>query len=255
MSKMDRRSFARSLSLSGLAYLGFRLTGCGPVGSDTRVADDGTVNAGETVTMYDLNMEAWSIYGSGQLGFTGVLKAAQIKENKVLKIKYSQDPDGHDFELTPEHFLKLRRGEAIKLLTTEAQGHKHEVRIDPIKNRVTGSDGITMPVDPNAIPPATEKLYATLDSSETSPSLYVAGSEEMKAESIEYCAAPKDKCDTDQTLWRKMKVHVEKPDRQIFVSEATLTMDPALGEAPLSMRARTKAADKLVQGIFKLLRQ
>lgn len=254
MSKIDRRSFARAISLSGLAYLGFRLTGCGPVGADSRVAEDGSTVVGATVTMQDLQMEAWSIYGSGQLGFTGVLKASQIKDNQTLKIKYSQDPDGHDFELTPEHFLKLRRGEAIKVLTSEAQGHMHEVRIDPIKNRVPGGESITMPVDPNVVVPPSEKLYATFDGSET-PNLYVAGSEELKDGSLEYCVAAKDSCDADTTLWRRMKAHGANPARQIFVSEESLRFDPLVSETPMSMRARTKAADKLVRALVKVVRQ
>lgn len=254
MTSLNRRSFTRALSLSGFAYLGFRLTGCGPSASETRIADDGTVYAGETVTMYDLRMEAWSTLGSGQLGFTGTLKASQIKENKQLDLAYTQDPHGHAFVLTKDDLAKLRRGQAIRVITTEALGHKHEVRIDPVKNRVPGSEGITMPVDPDAVLPS-EKLYAKLDESST-PSLYVAGSAEMDPESVEYCVATRERCAADQTLWRRMRTYVAtgRTD-QVFVSDGTLPLDSAFLEQGLSLKAKTRSGGTIVQAVLRLLRQ
>lgn len=249
----NRRAFTRGLSLSGFAYLGFRLTGCGPSTLDSRIADDGTVFVGETVTMYDLRMEAWSTLGSGQLGFTGTLKASQIKDNKDVSLVYSQDGDGHTFEISKADLLKLRHGEKISVITTKNQGHTHEVRIHPTNNRVPGSEGITMPIDPDATVPE-EHLFATFDESPT-PNLYVAGSKELDPTSVEFCIAAEDKCATDDTLWKRLKTYTfQGRTDQVFVSEANLPLDLVLAEQPLAVRAKTKAGAQVLQQLFRLLK-
>jgi hypothetical protein len=260
MTRLDRRSFARGLSLSGLAFLGFKLTGCGPEvleRADSRIADDGTVFAGETVTIFDLRMQAWSTLGSGQLGFTGVLRASQVKDDATLVLPYTQDPDGHKFTLAKEDLRKLRRGQRVSVITTVAQGHTHEVRIDPVADKVQGSEGITMPVDPDATttpPPADEKLFAAFDETAT-PTLYTAGSAEMDPASMEYCLDAKERCAADATLWRRMKTYVSSGrPQQMFASEVVLAPDLTLAEQSLSVRGKTRAGNALVQTVFRLLK-
>jgi hypothetical protein len=65
-----------------------------------------------------------------------------------------QDPHGHKFTLTPNHFAKLRKGQTVDVLTTIALGHRHIVRINPAR-KVATSQPITMPVEiPNGDLPA-----------------------------------------------------------------------------------------------------
>jgi hypothetical protein len=105
-----------------------------------------SVPGGATVTMQDIRMEGWSTLGSGFLGENGALSTNLIKANKTVTLNYTQDSHGHKFTLTPEHFLQLRQGKVVEVITTEAQGHKHMVRMNPARV-VPSSAKVTMPIN------------------------------------------------------------------------------------------------------------
>ncbi len=254
---MKRREFFKMIASTSAAYCVLRITACGPAG-----AGEGAlrvdVRDGDTVTMYDMVIEGWSTLGSGFLGESGELKAQVVKDNRTVTLPYVQDDHGHEFTLTPEHFGKLRRGEKVSLMTTEAQGHYHEVRIDP-KNKVQGSQALTMPVNPDAQPaqPADqtggEKVYAAMP--DENKSLYLTSSADLDEASVQYCADTVAKCDADQTLWQAMKRHAPRADKQIFVSERDVPLDAAKAELPLSIRGTAKKDAKLLRFVLKLVRR
>ncbi len=246
---MNRRTLFQLMASSGYVYLGFQLAACGSSPSTSAVRDDATPAAGATVKLFDIRMEGWSTLGSGFLGENGVLKASVIRDNKTVTLTYVQDDHGHTFVLTPELFGKLRRGEKISVITTLEEGHRHEVRIDP-KRIVAGSEGLTMPVDPDqTVPPtpvttptaaaaAQPEMHAGLSEAE-SPNLYVSASSELDATSVQYCVETPSNCDADATLWQAMKVDATRQDRQVFVSGDALTLGHA-AEQPLNVRGKAK---------------
>lgn len=248
---MQRRQFFKLAASASATYMVLQLTGCGS-------ADEGVARVsiadGDSVVMYDINMEGWSTLGSGFLGGTGVLAATKIQDAKEITLDYEQDPHGHKFTLTREHFLKLRRGEKISVFTSEAQGHYHEVRIDP-KNQVQGSQGVTMPVNPDAAgEDATggEKMYAALEAKDPSK-LYVAGSAEMDESSMEYCADTKERCAGDAGLWKAMRRHAARADKQIFASDDVLSFAVGSKEQPVSVRGKRKVDSKVLTFLMKLV--
>ncbi len=248
---MQRRKFFQLVASASASYMVLQITGCGS-------ADDGvarvTIADGDSVVMYDIDMEGWSTLGSGFLGGTGVLAATKIQDAKEITLDYEQDPHGHKFTLTREHFLMLRRGEKISVLTSEAQGHHHEVRIDP-KNKVQGSQGVTMPVNPDAAgvdATGGEKMYAALESKDPSK-LYVAGSAEMDEASMQYCAETKAKCEADASLWRSMRRHAARQDKQIFASDDVLSFGASSKEQPVSVRGKRKSDSKVLTFLMKLV--
>lgn len=140
----SRRHFIQRFSLSGVALT---FVGCASRkdGDGSALAADEAEPGVQTVTMKDILMEGWSTLGSGFLGNNGPLKAQLVEKNKTVVLTYVQDSHGHKFTLTPAQFFKLRQGKIVDVLTTEAEGHKHIVRINPARV-IESSSGITMPV-------------------------------------------------------------------------------------------------------------
>lgn len=250
---MKRREFFKLMASTSASYMVLKLTACGPA-----AAGEGAlrvdVKDGDTVVIYDMEMEGWSTLGTGMLGPNGTLKAGVVEANKTITLDYVQDPHGHKFTLTPEHFTKLRKGQPISVFTTKADDHYHEVRIDPRKNRIPGSAGITMPVDPAAggAGDSSSKAsgYATLDEKDK---LYVAGTEDLDEASVEYCQDTPENCDDDTGSWNPMKRYAARRDKQIFVSDDILTLDDAKSELPLSVRAKTKKDGVALRLLLKLV--
>jgi hypothetical protein len=248
---VKRREFFKMIAGASAAYYTLSLTACGPAAPGAALRVD--VKDGDTVTIYDMEMEGWSTLGSGYLGPTGELKAQAVKDNKTITLPYVQDDHGHEFTLTAEHFAALRKGKKISIETTEAQGHTHEVRIDP-KTRVEGSAGITMPVDPSAsAQSADDKVYAAL--TDNDKTLYVAGSSDFDESSVEYCADTVAKCDADASLWNGMMRHAPRQDKQIFMSMKDLVLDDGKSELPLNIRGKAKKDGRALRFALKLMRR
>lgn len=255
--QLKRREFFKMVAGASAAYYVLQLTACGPAAPNSgSIRVD--VKDGNTVTMYDMVVEGWSTLGSGHLGDCDDLSAQLVQDNKTVTLAYTQDDHGHQFTLTPDHFAKLRRGEKISLMTTEALGHHHEVRIDP-KKTVRGSRGITMPIDPlgsigpGSDPTRGEKAYAAL--TDSNKNLYVSSTVELDEASVQYCVDTPANCDTNPTLWQTMKRHAPRTDKQIFVSERDLSLDSAATDLPLSIRGKSKTNAQLLQFMLKLVRR
>lgn len=102
-------------------------------------------NGGATVTMQDIRMEGISYYDKSPLGENGSLSASMVKANKAVTLNYIQDSHGHKFNLTPDHFLQLRQGKTIEVISTIVLDHQHIIRINPA--RVDASSAkVTMPI-------------------------------------------------------------------------------------------------------------
>jgi hypothetical protein len=253
MSNMNRRQFSSMITLSGLGLVATKLTGCGPnAASDTKDFDQSRTvsDTAYSIVVYDLLMEGHSNLGSGYLGPNGTLKATTIAAGTAITLNYIQDPHGHKFTLTTADFDRLKKGERIEVNTTVAQGHDHRVIIDP-KKKAPDANSVVI-ADPTK--PETEKIYATIEEKDE-PNLFVQGSKPLDPASVEYCLDTKENCSKDQTLWKKSKVHVDASDRQVLVSEQTLSLDLTKQEIPLMVRGKLKENSRLIETIMKLVRK
>lgn len=152
---LGRRGFFRAVAGGGTLLWALRV----------QVAVFAVGRAGEARAekVYDLVMECWSTLGGGRLGSQKEpLTAGQIIAGKAMPgIVYNQDDHGHTFDLTEQHMKDLLGGRVVSVITTEAQGHTHEVRIDPQDRandagieRPSGADApTTVPPGANAAEP------------------------------------------------------------------------------------------------------
>lgn len=143
----SRRMFLQVLGYSGafvtVAACRVSEDGSGALADPVTPADDDPEII--MVSLQDILTEGWSTLGSGFLGFNGPLKAQLIKDNKAVTLPYVQDPHGHKFTLTPDHFAQLRLGKTVDVTTTVALGHRHIVRINPARV-IASSAALKMPV-------------------------------------------------------------------------------------------------------------
>jgi hypothetical protein len=199
---MKRREFIQYVNITGLGWVSLNVFGCGPHVETGELKED--------VTMRDIRMEGWSTLGSGFLGNDGILKAEEIKANKALNKTYIQDPHGHKYVITPEHLLELRQGKVVEILTTEALGHKHRVRIDP-RNVISTSQPLTMPIVITDGPaqPADPQFFAAV-SGQDAPTIHVAAENWSNAE---ICVT--QDVETACSNWAPMK-KVKDIDRRSF---------------------------------------
>ena len=249
---MQRRDFCQLLVSTSFLFVFTRLTGCkvATVGSN-RLTDDT-----QTVMMNDIQLIA--MYMDGTQGpVTGVLKVSQILENKPTTHKHF-DSHGHTFTLTPEHYAKLKKGEQFKVETTEAESHTHLVLVSP-KNKVPGSVAVAVPVNPTPgqtptptqTPDPAQKIVAALEEKDT-PKLYAASTTELDESSVEFCVDTADRCRKDTTLWHPMHREALRPEKQIFVSNSSLTLDQTSKSYPLMIRGKSKLDAKVIERLLKL---
>lgn len=240
---MDRRNFSKLVASAGVLCVSIQVVGCGE--SPEAAAQGSTLKADGTgsIQVWDLTMEGWSNLGSGFLGNTGTLKAKQIAAGVQITLNYVQDPHGHTFTLTAGHFKQLLRGEAVDVITTEAEGHDHRVHIDP-KNHAPGSTPLTIPLDSGVV----EKLWANLPEGERQ-SLYVASSAELVDDSVEYCMDAQAACDANPSLWKRMARHALRQDKQIYKTDA---LSLSGSEQLVSVRGTNKKDSKLLKFVLKL---
>ncbi len=255
MSNMNRRQFSSMITISGLGLVAMKLTGCGPSSqSNVRSTEESGSDSSKlySITVYDLIMEGHSNLGSGYLGPNGTLKATTIAAGVAVTLNYIQDPHGHKFDITPADFDRLKKGEKIEINTTMAQGHNHRVIIDPSKKVPNGNSVVI--ADPTMPKPEAEKIWATIEEKDE-PHLYVQGSKPLDPSSVEYCIDTKDACNSDQTLWKKSKLHLDTNERQVLMSEDSLILDASKQEIPLMIRGKLKENSRLVETILKLARK
>ena len=255
MSNMNRRQFSSMITISGLGLVALKLTGCGPT-SNSQVKNNEQTGAEAnplySITVYDLLMEGHSNLGSGYLGPNGTLKATTIAAGVAVTLNYIQDPHGHKFDLTPADFERLKKGEKIEINTSMAQGHNHRVIIDP-KKKAPNGNSVVIP-DPSKPQAEAEKIWATIEEKDE-PNLYVQGSKPLDPNSVEYCLDTKDNCNSDQTLWKKSKIHLDTTDRQVLMSEQSLILDMSKQEIPLMIRGKLKENSRVIEAILKLARK
>jgi hypothetical protein len=101
-----------------------------------------------TVTLYD--MHAMALYLDGSLGpRTGIVRVADIAAGTEQPRDFWHGHGGqlHRFTITPAHFAALRRRERIMIETTEVDGHRHTLFVDPTDPqwRVEGATPQTIP--------------------------------------------------------------------------------------------------------------
>jgi hypothetical protein len=101
-----------------------------------------------TVTLYD--MHAMALYLDGGLGpRTGIVRVADIAAGveQPRDFWHGHGNQLHRFTITPAHFAALRRRERILIETTEVDGHRHTLFVDPTDPqwRVEGAAPQTIP--------------------------------------------------------------------------------------------------------------
>jgi hypothetical protein len=101
------------------------------------------------VTLYDTNAQA--LYFDGSMGpFTGVVRVAHVLANAPVTIDFWHGHGGvqHRYTLLPEHFAQLKRLQRVTLETTEVDGHRHKLFVDPVdpRYRVPGATPVAVPV-------------------------------------------------------------------------------------------------------------
>lgn len=111
----------------------------------TRAPDAGCTT---TVTLHDTY--AMALYLDGGLGpRTGVVRVADIAAGveQPRDFWHGHGDALHRFTLTPAHFAALRRRERITVETTEVDGHRHTLFVDPAdpRWRVEGAPDQTIP--------------------------------------------------------------------------------------------------------------
>lgn len=105
-------------------------------------------DAEDYVILYDTY--AMALYMDGSLGpKTGIIKVDYVIENAPITLQFWHGHSGrnHEFTLLPEHFEKLRLEQRVYLETSEVEGHKHRLFIDPVAPqwRVPGAQPIKVP--------------------------------------------------------------------------------------------------------------
>lgn len=253
MASYNRREFYRLITLGSLGVLSLRLTGCGPSQSNSRTYSSDEPEQSQTpytIVVYDLMMYGYSNFSGDRLGKTGVLKATTIRDGQSVTLPYTQDGDGHKFTLTATEFDALKAGKKVAVDTTVNNGHNHKVVIDPaIKAPNAQSVEITDPTGQT-----NESIFVTIEEQDE-PHLYMQGSQQLDPTSAEYCLAPKLACDQDATLWQKTAIHQDDASRQVLVSEKGLVLNSNQTEIPLMVRGRTKADNKLIEMVLKLMKK
>ncbi len=114
--------------------------------------DAGTlpVDAGCTMTVTLYDMHAMALYLDGGLGpRTGIVRVADIAAGveQPRDFWHGHGNQLHRFTITPAHFAALRRRERILIETTEVDGHRHTLFVDPTDPqwRVEGAAPQTIP--------------------------------------------------------------------------------------------------------------
>lgn len=262
---MQRREFFQLMGAAGFSLLVVKIQGCAQVTQDGFLSTNKSAPDDAVILIYDIQMLGYSTLGSGYLGKDGILRATSIRDSLPLNLNYIQDSHGHKFSITPEDFAKLKRGEAVEIITTEAQGHKHKVVIDP-KNRVPGSAPISVAVGPVSADIGLQismndgnkdRVYSMLSNEQNSnnPRLYVAPTTELDENSVQYCLNLAEVCAADASKWKKLNRFAQRPDKQIFVAAENLVLDPNLQAIPLQLRGTSKKTNQLLQFAMRIVRR
>lgn len=257
---MERRDFFQLMGAAGFSLIVIKVQGCAQVLHDDSMFKNKKDDA--VILVYDIQMLGYSTLGGGFLGRDAILPATSIRDSVPLNLNYIQDNHGHKFSISTEQFEKLKRGEAVEIITTEAQGHKHRVVIDP-KNRVPGSQPISIPVGPvNAdiglqvsINDGTKDRAYGLLTNEQNPKLFVAPTTELDEASTQYCLNTIERCAADANQWRKLNRFAPRADKQIFTAAENLMLDANLKEIPLQIRGKSKKTSQLLQFAMRIIRR
>ncbi len=103
----------------------------------------------DVVLMHDTYAQA--LYFDGTHGpLTGVIEVAFVLDGAPVEIEFWHGHGGsnHRYRLEPAHFEALKRGERVTLQTTEVDGHRHELFVDPTDEdyRVPGAPSVEVPL-------------------------------------------------------------------------------------------------------------
>jgi len=95
--------------------------------------DAGPCPSPRTLSLHDVHAQA--LYFDGTYGpTTGVITVEHIVEgrDRLFEFWHGHGGDTHRFTVTAAQFAQLARGERVTLMTTEVDGHAHELFIDPM---------------------------------------------------------------------------------------------------------------------------
>ncbi|MBZ0233914.1 MAG: hypothetical protein K8M05_16420 [Deltaproteobacteria bacterium] len=117
-------------------------------GADASPASPDAAACTMTVTLHDVY--AMALYFDGGLGpRTGTIRVADVAAGVALPKDFWHGHGGqlHRYTVLPEHFAALKRRERVMLQTTEVEGHRHMLFIDPVDPqwRVEGAPPETIP--------------------------------------------------------------------------------------------------------------
>ena len=233
---IERRMF---VSLTGGTMLGvvtIALTGCG---QRTEAESESSELAADYVRIYDIQTHV-----RGSRGFRGsVLKAADVVAGQSVVLTVDEGSHRHSYTVRKEHFDKLVAGETVYIVTERAAGHTHTMEINPqTRARNAGFADV-----PDGEPDA--QLYAALSSSQE-PKVALQASEELEADSVEYCLGSQVSCAENAGLWRDMTLTDEFAGKQAFVTPNIRPDD----DDTISLRAKTKSGG-LAQLVMRFLRR
>ncbi len=247
---VSRRDFFDSVGRIRVMLVAVKVLGCDgsrSKGLTSNVRED-VVPPAQTVTIYDVQMEGWSNLGSGMLGMLpDPLLATLIAANVTITLNYTQDPHGHQFTLSQAQLLRLRHGERVEVDTTFALDHNHKVVIDPIKNRVQGTQ-LVVPYNPDATTSGEPVIFASVTQDDAPVILATAKDKGVKVDQMEICVGSTSQCTDEATIWNPMnKVSLSNGTSAYSFNDTQLILT---GESPidLSVRARVQGmASRLLQ--------
>lgn len=140
----NRRQFLISAAdLLWVTSLG-SLVGCG--GEDERAGN--RTHRATQVILYDTY--AMALYMDGSLGpKTGVIKVQYIINGVPMTLDFWHGHGGrqHRFTLTAMHYQQLKQQQKVTIETTEVDGHRHKLFIDPVSPRWRVPGAQPIPVD------------------------------------------------------------------------------------------------------------
>ncbi len=147
---MRRREFLRATTTGALGALTLPFWGCGRENKQHSSALSGDE---QWVTIYDTYAQA--LYFDGSLGpKTGTITTAMMVAGEAVTLQFWHGHGGrqHTFQVSGDDFVQLKRLQRVYIETSDVDGHRHRLFIDPkdARWRVPGAPGVQVPLPPGS---------------------------------------------------------------------------------------------------------
>jgi len=141
----------------------------------------------------------------GSRGFRGsILKAKDIAAGKSVTLYVDEGSHKHGFEVGPEEYAKLIRGEKVQMVTERASGHTHTMVIDPSYNP-RNAESARISRNPNPLPNREKQLKIAV-SGDQNPSVFMKANGEVGSGSAAYCTGNAQECADTSNNWSPLQV-------------------------------------------------